>query len=195
MPRIIDYPTVLDTMLAAGFESLYHNSGAFGFPRAVVTRSVGWVGPPDPTLRPAALPLTRQVPPPHGPTLADLATRAWRDLLSGPAWLMPRSHWAFELDHANGDWMPALLERVGVDPAPLASRNDGAAIEFVPAEGPRLAAALEALLTKLWGSDFSLAFPPRPVVCTVHHHTQLWWTTRDDAVAEALKAMVPDPPQ
>ena len=194
MPRVLDYPSVLDTLLAAGMESLYHNSGAFGFGRAVPTHNLGWVGPSDPTLRPAALALARPVAEPYAPTLAALAVRAWREYLPGPAWLMPKSPWAFELDHANGDWMAPVLRRLGVDPAALAPRNDAAAIEFLPqADEALLSAALEELLTKLWGSDFALAWPGRPVVCMVHHHTQLWWTTSDAGLANALDAMVPPP--
>ena len=193
MPRVIDYTIVLETMLAAGFESLYHNSGAFGFGRAIPAHHVGWVGPPDPTLRPQALELARQVVEPYAPNLASLALRAWREHLPGPAWLMPKSHWAFELDHANGQWMAPLLRDIGVDPAALAPRNDAAALEFLGGEEARVSAALEVLLTKLWGSDFALAWPGRPVVCMVHHHAQLWWTTSDTVLADALKAMVTRP--
>ena len=195
MPRIIDYPVVLDRMLAAGLESLYHNSGAFGFARAVPTQNVGWIGPPDPTLRAGALALTRQVAEPFAPTLAALAVRAWRDHLPGPAWLMPKSHWAFELDHANGDWMAPLMRELGLDPEALASRNDAAALEFLQPEEQLLSAALEQLLTRLWGSDFALAWPGRPVVCMIHHHTQLWWTTSDAGLADAVRAMVPMSPR
>ena len=194
MPRVIDYPSVLETLLAAGLESLYHNSGAFGFGRAVPTHNLGWVGPPDPTLRPAALALTRPVAEPYAPTLAALAVRAWREFLPGPAWLMPKSHWAFELDHANGDWMAPLMRELGVDPVSLATRNDAAALEFLQPEARLLSTALEQLLTRLWGSDFALAWPGRPVVCMVHHHTQLWWTTSDARLADALSGMVPPPP-
>jgi hypothetical protein len=152
------------------------------------------MGPDDPTLRPAALPLVRRVPQPYAANLAAAAVRAWRELLPGPAWLMPKSHWAFELDHANGAWMPELLRRVGIDPAALAGRNDGSAIEFAPADDSPLGAALEELLTKLWGSDFALAWPGRRVVCTVHHHTQLWWTSSDTGFIASLDTIVPPAP-
>jgi hypothetical protein len=151
---------------------------------------VGWVGPPDPTLQPAALPLVRRVTEPYAPNLAAAAVRAWLEHAPGDVWLMPKSHWAFELDHANGAWMPELLRRVAVDPAALAGRNDGSAIEFAPGESALLALALEELLTKLWGSDFALAWPGRPIVCTVHHHTQLWWTSSDAGFIEALDRIV-----
>jgi hypothetical protein len=42
------------------------------------------------------------------------------------------------------------------------------------------------LLTHLRTSDFMLAFPGGPVLCTVHHHKQLWWQTTDAGLHEAL---------
>ena len=189
MPSIVDYPVVLDTLLGAGLESLYHNSGAFGFPRAVPAHHVGWIGPADSTLKPSALPLTRRVPEPYARTLAMLAVRMWAGHLPGPVWLMPRNHWAFELDHGNSGWMPELLRGVGIDPAALSGRNDGAAIEFQVDEAETLVPALEKLLTGLWGSDFALAWPGRPILCTVHHHTQLWWTTTDANLLAALELL------
>ena len=80
---------------------------------------------------------------------------------------------------------------MGIDPAALSGRNDGAAIEFIEAEAGQLSSALEELLTRLWGSDFALAWPGRPVLCTVHHHTQLWWATPDPGLVAALDALVP----
>ena len=191
MPQIIDYSVVSETLLGAGFESLYHNSGAFGFPRAVPTHSVGWIGADDPTLREAARPLTRRVAAPYEATLAALATRAWRDILPGPLWLMPKSHWAYELDFGSREWLAGTLERIGIDPRALEGRNDGSAIEHGEADAASFASMLEDLLTRLRGSDFAFVVPGRPVVCTVHHHAQLWWTTTDAAVVRALDAMVP----
>lgn len=191
MPSIIDYPDVLNALLAAGFESLYHNSGAFGFPRAIPARHLGWIGPDDPTLKETALPLTRRVSQPHAPTLAGLAVRVWQEHLPGAVWLMPRNHWAFEIDHGNSQWMPGVLRGIGIDPAALSGRNDGAAIEFARGEWAALESTLERLLTGLWGSDFALAWPGRPVLCTVHHHAQLWWTTTDAGLLAALERMVP----
>lgn len=190
LPRVIDYPVVLETLTAAGFESLYHNSGAFGFPREVSTHSVGWIAAPDPALRPEALPMTRLVPPPAPATMAMLAERVWRDRLPGPAWVMPKSHWAYELDFGNADWLPALLRQVQVDPDALAGRNDGAAIEFAGGDGELLVTAVEAMLTMLNGSDFAIAWPRHPVACTIHHHGQLWWTTSDRAIADALDTLM-----
>ena len=36
-------------------------------------------------------------------------------------------------------------------------------------------------------SDFLLAFPDRPALCTVHHHEQVWWQTTYEALARALR--------
>ena len=190
MPRIIDYSAVLATLTGAGLESLYHNSGAFGFPRAVSPRHVGWIGPKDGTLKASALPLTRRVGPPYEESLVTLMVRAWQQYLSGPVWLMPRNHWVFELQHGNGDWLPEVLRQIGVDPQVLSGRNDGAAIEFSESEAPLLPPILIPLLTRLWGSDFGLAWPGRPSLCTVHHHTQLWWSTTDAALLAALDRLV-----
>src|SRR4051794_28588382 len=72
MPNVIDYPHVVAQAQKQGMRSLYHNSGAFGLREGVETYSVGWVGPPDPSIRAAAQALTRFVPAPHGANLAGL---------------------------------------------------------------------------------------------------------------------------
>src|SRR5439155_11912531 len=54
MPRVIDYPIVLEQLTAAGFVSLYHNAGAFGFAADAHVHAIGWVGVDDPTIRDAA---------------------------------------------------------------------------------------------------------------------------------------------
>src|SRR5947209_3325205 len=140
MPRIVPYETVLPQMQAQGLRCVYHNSGAFGFadpPGAGNVRGVGWIGPEDPTIRPAARALARQVPPPYERNLTELAARAWREFLPGPAWLMPKSHWAYELDFGSSQWMPDALRKADVDPAVLAPLNNAAAIEFTPDEEER----------------------------------------------------------
>jgi hypothetical protein len=198
MPTLVDYPRVVEQTAADGLVSLYPNSGAFGFPPQTPTHAVGWIGPDDPSIRAAARALTRPVPPPYEPTLAALAARAWRERLCGPVWVLPKSHWAYELQFGSHEWMPALLQEVGVPPDELASRHDGTALAFDPfdpAEQAGFERLVAGLLGRLLGSDFQLAWPGWPVVCTVHHHKQLWWTTTDAALHEALEAMVPiDPP-
>lgn len=189
MPWIVDYSQVLDQMRAQGLRSLYFNSGAFGFSDGTSTDSVGWVGPDDPTLRPDARAVTRTVPPPHPQRLTQLLVRAWQTYLPGKVWLMPKSHWAYELDFGSRDWMPALLEHAGVDGGLLQSRTDAAAIEFALSETGPFSHVAEGLLRMLLGSDFALAFPGRPVVCTLHHHKQVWWTSSDHQLIDALRRM------
>jgi hypothetical protein len=187
----VDYNLVLATMRDAGFASLYHNSGAFGLADASSARHVGWIGPPDASIRPAALALTRHVPPPFELNLAELAAAVWQEHLPGPAWVMPKSHWAYELDHGSREWMPDLLRSIGIDPAPLTPRNDAVAIEFAPAERGPFVQLVRALLANLLGSDFALAFPGRRAICTVHHHKQLWWTSDEQPVLATLDRLVP----
>ena len=191
MAQVVDYQRVVEAMRAGGFVSLYHNSGAWGFAEGCDTRSVGWVGPPDDSIRPAARPLVRHVPPPFERNLAELAAVAWGQQLHGPVWLMPKSHWAYELDFGSREWMPEALASAGIDPAVLAPRNDGSAVQFEPAERDPFVRLLATLLARLLGSDFALAFPGRTTLCTVHHHKQLWWTTADGHVVETLDRLVP----
>jgi hypothetical protein len=191
LPWIIDYQIVLEQMRQQRLKCLYYNSGAFGFPPDAPVHTIGWIGPRDETIRPAALPFTRQVAAPHEENLASLARRAWGQLLPGRAWIMPMSHWAYELDYGSREWMPQLIESVDLDPGMLEGRNNGAAIEFSPEEGQAFDDFVRRLLEMLLGSDFMLAFPGRPVLCTVHHHKQLWWTTPDESLAAGLDGLVP----
>ena len=194
MPSIVDYPIVLAEMQRIGLRSLYYNSGAFGFPPDVATTSLGWIGPPDETIRPAARPLVRQVGEPFVPTLAGLLVRARRELLPGDIWVVPKSHWAYELDFGSRAWLPDVLRSIGVDPAELMGRNNAAAVAFGPAEISELTRLTEALLGQLTGSDFAAAWPGHRTVCTLHSHRQLWWTTADAAVAAGLDRLVPPLP-
>ena len=190
MARLVDYESVTQTLLAQGLKSLYYNSGSFGFPQDVTTHTVAWIGPPDPTIRPEAAPLTRPVPQPFEDNLARLAIRAWQELLPGNVWVTPRSHWAYELDFGSRDWMPAALAKVGVDSAALEPLTNGAAVEFAADEREPFAGMMRTLLQRLSGSsDFQLSWPGRAVVCTVHHHKQLWWTTSDAGLHAALEVL------
>jgi hypothetical protein len=189
MPRVVDYPAVLRHMLDRGMRSLYHNSGAFGFNPAVVTHTVGWIGPDDPTIRPAARQFTRQVPPPYTGNLLRLAEAAW-ETIGGPAWLMPTSHWAYELEF--GDPLIASgLRKLGIDPNSLATCNQASAIEFLPTDSePFFAAMIGEVIRHTGNSDFALAFPDRPIVATIHHHRQIWWTSPDTPLIEILGDLV-----
>ena len=186
VPRIIDFEQVLRRMEADGFRSLYHNSGAFGFARGVTPLYAGWVGPPDESIRAEMRQHVRQIPPPYETNLAQMASKAWTTHLGGVAWLMPISHWSYELDFGSRDWMPAALDAAAVDGDDLSSRANGAALEFFPSECAAMQALVAQLLGRLRASDFMLAFPGRPALCTVHHHKQLWWQTTDRALHAAL---------
>jgi hypothetical protein len=191
VPHLVDFSDVERQMSGQGLVSLYPNSGAFGFPPGEAARSVGWVGPDDPSVREAARALMRPVPPPYEATLAALAARAWRARLpAGPVWVLPKAHWAYELQFGSHEWMPSLLESIGIAPADLQPRHDGTAVQFNLGEVTAFETMVRGLLERLLGSDFMLAWPGRPVVCTVHHHKQLWWTTTDAALLADLEAMV-----
>jgi hypothetical protein len=195
VPRIVDYSAVVAQAAGQGLVSLYPNSGAFGFPADVPTHAVGWVTGDDATLRPAARALAVVAPTPTPAGLAQLAGRAWFELLPGEVWVTPKAHWAYELDFGGPHWMPDLLRRAGVDPDALAGRHDGSAVSFgalEPEESERAAfvAVVDGLLANLLGSDFQLIFPGRDVVCTVHHHKQLWWTSPDVALIARLRGLV-----
>jgi hypothetical protein len=186
VPWIVEYAQVLQQMRDQGFKCLYYNSGAFGFPDGVATHSVGWIGPEDPSLRDEARSLVRPVPHPFERELTARVVRAMREMFPGKVWVMPKSHWAYELDFGSRDWMPALLEHSGVDSGLLQKRTNASAIEFALHEVESFSHLVEGLLRMLLGSDFALAFPDRPVVCTLHHHKQVWWTSSDKSLIEAL---------
>ena len=71
----------------------------------------------------------------------------------------------------------------------LADAN-GAALEFQPTECAAMESLVLQLLTHLRMSDFMLAFPGRPALCTIHHHKQLWWQTTDAALYKLLTRCV-----
>jgi hypothetical protein len=190
MPTIIDHPEVLSRMTARGFVSNYHNGGSFSFPKGTATHVVAHVGPPDPTIRPAALPFTIPVAEPYEMNLARVARRVWEQL-GRVVWLLPLAHWAFELDPVTQPWFPEMLRGAGIDPTPLVGLNTAAAIQFEPAEAPGLERVLAAILTHLVSSDFGLVFLEKPLICSVHHHKQLWWVTSDATLAEKVRRVQP----
>lgn len=189
MPRIVEYSHVLDAMHAMRLQSLYFNSGAFGFGNAVDARSAGWICADDSSLRPEAQKLARLVQGPPEQKLPQMLTRAVAQVLPGPVWVMPKSHWAFELDFGSKTWMSRALKEIGIDPGLLAPRTTGDAIEFGLDELPQFTTFMTRLLTNLFGSDFALASPARPLVCTLHHHKQVWWTTTDMPMLKALEQL------
>src|SRR5258705_9439080 len=99
---------------------------------------------------------------------------------------MPLSHWAFELDFGSKTWLPNLLGAVNIDPNLLAHRADASALQFESTEESNLKTFVKSLVDNLTTSDFMLAFPDHPVLCTIHHHKQLWWTTSDNSLLERI---------
>jgi hypothetical protein len=194
MPAILDYHDAINVLRPRRIVCVYPNGGALGFAPGVATRSVAWIGPEDPTIRRDARQLARAVPPPFEPNLAKLLVGAWRAVLPGVAWVMPASHWAFELDFGSAEWLGQTLRDIGVDPAPLEALTTGAPIEFAPDESASLETLARALLTNLAQSDFTIVFPDPAVIGRLHHHKQLWWTSSDGSVIDKLAAISSGPP-
>lgn len=185
---IIDYQHVLQTARELGFKCVYYNSGAFAYPpdRVNDVRIVGWLGPEDPTIR-SDLPATLvQVHPPFEAHLSEKLIRIRDRRIDGPVWVLPKSHWAFELDPVHGVWLTEALEKLGVDPGLLQNRPNAAAIEFSSQESAELGELVRQLLTHLSQSDFAILFPRHTHLVTIHHHKQLWWQTEDAALAVEL---------
>jgi hypothetical protein len=183
MPRVIDYQIVQERMKEAGYLSLYHNSGAFGFASSEGVRMFGQIGPDDPTIRDSVCQFIQQVPPPY---VSNLVERLGRDCekLATTVWLMPKSHWYYELHFGNRESLESLLPRLGIDAAMLRERNDGSAIAFLSSEFDLLKLAVRELLERLKGSDFALVFLDAATLCTIHHHKQLWWQTKNPIVTQ-----------
>jgi hypothetical protein len=169
MARIIDYSEVQKTMREQGFVSLYHNSGAWGFAEGTTVEVVGWITTDDPTIRESARALTRKVEPSQLASLLQQACTSLKD----DAWLMPKSHWHYELHFGNRELLEAILPTIAINPALLRERNDGSVIAFTSCD--ELSAFVERMLDRLAGSDFLIAWPHAKTLCTIHHHKQLWW--------------------
>jgi hypothetical protein len=191
MPQIIEYATVLSRMQAMGLQCVYYNGGSFGFPPGEDVKIVGWLQGEDPTIRPG-LGATVMVPLPVE-NLGLMLTEVWWECLPGPAWVLPKAHWSFELGHGNGPWLRETLEAIGIDPAALESRTDAAAIELPQtrdADGDfdnyDLGFLAGVLVEELKASDFAVLFPGHRHLVTLHHHQQIWWQTTDAAFAQRL---------
>jgi hypothetical protein len=193
MPHIVDYALVLEKLLGRGLVSLYHNSGAFGFPRSEDVKLLGWIGPDDGSIRTDLCKRTRRVPEPHAATLAHRLVAA-REILAGEAWLMPKSHWHFELHDGHPRLLESLLPAIGIEPSTLRDRNDGSAIAFSIDDDDLLRHTTARLLGGMRQSDFSIVFPEAasPAIVTLHHHRQIWWQTIDVVLIAALDALVQD---
>ena len=188
---VIEYPIALKRLEDQGLVCNYFNGGAFGFARGVDVSLLGWIAGEDPTIRPQLREHIRQITPPAEENMARAAVAVWHKELSGPAWIMPLSHWAFELDFGSKNWLPNLIQAIGIDPQRLASRSDASPIEFQAPDHPDLLNFVQTLLENLTSSDFMLAFPTHPILCTIHHHKQLWWTGSDGPLIERISGYSP----
>jgi hypothetical protein len=184
--RVVDYADVLKQVERLGLRCVYYNTGALGFPADEPQHIVGWLGPVDATIRPAMLAHAQHVEPPFPQNLAAALKAKWPSVIDGEAWLMPKSHWAFELDHGNGPWLTPALTAIGVDAENLRPRTDAAAIVFQPGEAG-IFPLIERLLENLKQSDFAILFPDHRTLLTIHHHQQLWWQMADVELAGRLK--------
>lgn len=185
MPRVIDYPDVLQSLTSRGLVSLYYNSGAFGFDPATTVQHAGWILREDPTIRPAARDMARIVPGDE----TTLATMVSQIVVDQSVWVMPKSHWAYELDFGSSAWLPGALRAIGVDGDSLINRHDGSAIEFSPAERQEFESLTASLLSNLAGSDFMFVTADAKTICTIHHHKQLWWSSVDEDVINKVRSL------
>ncbi|HEX8325232.1 MAG TPA: hypothetical protein VF595_15120 [Tepidisphaeraceae bacterium] len=186
MARVVDYAVVLQHADTLGLRCVYYNTGAFGFAAGQTVHVVGWLGPEDASIRSDLLATTLRVPPPYPKTLAERFGQVWPDVVGGEAWVLPKSHWAFELDHGNGPWLAPALTAAGVDPDMLRGRTDGSAVAFTAGD-PACLDLIQSLLTHLTTSDFAVLFPGHRHLVTIHHHQQLWWQTAETQLVEKLQ--------
>jgi hypothetical protein len=184
MPTVVNYEQVLTVADRMRLRSVYYNSGAFDFGSAP-THIVGWLGPDDPTLRSDLQALTARVSIPYARNLSTALMHAWRTLLPGTAWVLPKSHWSFELQHAHRPALHAALRALAIDVAHLSSLpSAAAALAFEPDEANALGTLVETIFTENVSSDFALLFPDRPAILTLHHHQQIWLQTTDPILAQ-----------
>lgn len=198
MPVIIDYSIVRQTLQAAGLECLYHNSGSWGYPPPAHSTSpspspllgkeiftLGLLLADDPTLRQQARPMAKLIDKPVPASLAYHVLGALAGL-SQPLWLMPGSHWAYELTFGTPpmtDW----LEQAGLtDAQQLTARNDGSAVAFSPAEFSKLAGVLSQFWSFRTDSDYRLYAPNGQAIVHVHHHRQAWVLTPNEGIIKIL---------
>jgi hypothetical protein len=188
---VIEYPIALKALEQRGLVCNYFNGGAFGFPKGVDVSILGWIAADDPSIRPLLRPYLRVIPPPAEEKMAKAAIDALDSEIPGPLWIMPLSHWAFELDFGSKTWLGQLVQSVGQDPQLLAARSDASPLEFNNKDLSDLVRFIRVLLENLTSSDFMLASPIYPVLCTIHHHKQLWWTSSNEPLLEEIGTYTP----
>ena len=187
MTAIIPYSNVLIAMSSIGAICNYHNSGSFGLSGDNV-QTVGWLTDDDPTIRPEMRQHSRLF---SRDELIPRLLQIWQKHLPGPIWIMPASHWAFELNYGNADWLPQRLSEIGIDPSLLRDRNDGSAIAFDWTERNAVTDLTADLLTRSTASDFTATWPTHATVAMLHHHRQIWWRTMELELADDLRLISP----
>lgn len=186
MPVIVDYPAVLQTLAGLGLKCLHYNGGVFGWPSGVAVHHAGWILKDDPTLTAEARKIAAVVSPPAITTLSLGLIQVWQQHLSGPMWIMPGSHWAYELTYGGQARLAELLGSVGIDQAELIARTEAAAIAFDTNEAVLAGGFVTNLLKMLNVTDFTAVFPEAETIALLHHHQQVWWTSRS---AERIAAI------
>ena len=107
---------------------------------------------------------------PYELNLSNALVRAWQKYLPGVAWVLPKSHWSFELHHAQRPALHEALRTLQIDIADLAPLPNAAAIAFEPDEADTFGPFVETILAQDVASDFAVLFPNHPAVVTLHHH-------------------------
>lgn len=182
MAEIIAYDEVLRQAASDGLRCVYPGGAAFAPAGAEAWSIAGWITSDDTSIRPA---LRDRVVQTRADELPALAVRALRQLEVQAVWLAPVHHWAAELQHGDGAWLPAVLQSIGVQ-ADMLKAADAVAMETNDAALPTM---LGEIFAHLWKSDFTLLLPGHRVVATVHHHRQLWWRCADAPTSDALLRM------
>jgi hypothetical protein len=174
MPEVLSYQQVETVLRAKSLRCLYFNSGSWGFTEQA--GAVGWLLGDDPTLTPAARKIARVVGP-VDQLVAAVLEACHR--VGGEIWILPGSHWAYELDFGTPTMLDVLrrADVVGVDG--LVGRNDGSAVRFLATEQSQLAGVLRELFSTGTTSDYQLILPEMPVLAILHHHVQVWWQAKD----------------
>lgn len=180
MAQVLDYGQVQQVLVGKGLKCLYHNSGSWGFAGGKTVAAVGWVLGEDMTMTPAARKVARVLG-----GLEELVAgigKAWARV-GGEAWVLPGSHWAYELDFGTPA-MEGVLKRWGVSGVEgLVGRNDGSAVVFGDGEEGAFMGVLGELFRIGTASDYQLIFPAVPITGILHHHVQVWWQTEDTSLA------------
>lgn len=189
MAAIVDYAIVLQTLTAQGLKCLHYNGGVFGFLQDTPVRHVGWLTGDDPTLTAVARASAHLVSPPTSSTLSRGLIETWTSNLAGPLWILPGSHWAYELTYGGQKKLADLLNRLSIAPDSLSNRTTADAIAFELSDIEPAMAFCTHLLDLLNVTDFTAIWPQSRVTALLHHHRQIWWTLPENWQNEAAESV------